>query len=386
MVEKRVQQKKQLWLKTAWLIMLLIFGMNSIQAQTDSEDTAYANNPVVQQANVVFNKIEANDWYVTAFNFLTRDQLPMGIKPVGGVGICADTARLTSQGGFFNIYAYIQLPQTTKKIVFAGKNIAFNPGGMGGSSSQPKLTLVTETTISFNSKGTIQLHLFGGDRNYVEWDCNGFKDVHLEGEFVFDTSLIVPDTSQHTTLKKVTSPFAVTLQDPSNFIITTSITPFTLAQNRDLSFSVTQLTADFSDIDNPPNAKFPAVYQQEYGSDINLWRGFYIKNLTIGLPSFLSTKSGRTTIQGNDIIIDDEGLSGSITAYNLFSSDASTTSWPISVESLSIELTQSRLMGGGIGGHLKIPFLGADSLTYMATIAENGSRDWDYHFLLQLDK
>src|SRR5581483_5409603 len=57
---------------------------------------------------------------------------------------------------------------------------------------------------------------------------------------------------------------------------------------------------------------------------------------------------------------------------------------PLSIEDISIKLLQNRLIGGGLGGHLNIPFLGNDSLKYAATVAENTTHGWDYRFTLQL--
>src|SRR5689334_9410781 len=102
------------------------------------------------------------------------------------------------------------------------------------------------------------------------------------------------------------------------------------------------------------------------------------------MPAFLSGKNGRSTIEATDFIVDDQGISGTIAAKNVVGIAESTSSWPVSVEDISIKLLQSRLIGGGLGGYLNIPFLGNDSLKYSATIAENSTHDWDYRFTLQL--
>lgn len=364
------------------VFLLSVTGMASVtQAQTGSE--TIPPSPEVTYALSVVQTVQTNNRWVSNLAGIGKSRLPVGIKDtVAGsqVIIAIDTARLTPQGATFNAYAGITFPQTNHTLAFRARNLVFTPGGIGGG-AQTQLVLVSEEL--FNVFPNVKLHLPANGSNYIEWDCNGFRDVHLKGEFIFDSTLIVPDSLSGA--KQVTAAFEVIIKDPNNFLITTSISPFTLTQNRELSFAVTQLTADFSDIANPPDANFPSVYRQQYGSDINLWRGFYIKDLTVRLPSFLSTKSGRTTIRATDFIIDDQGVSGNITATDLFSTGECTTLWPISVESLNIQLVQSRLIGGGLGGHLKMPFLGGDSLKYFATIAENTQHDWDYHFLLQLD-
>jgi hypothetical protein len=359
--------------------ILLLAGMHSFAQSKTGADTARVN-----YALNLSQKVTDGHRLVPDLQSVAKSQLPVGIPAeVGGkkVVICVDSARLTPQGAMFNAYAAIEFPQTGQKLAFAARNLAFNPGGIGGS-SQAKLALISD--VSFPVFNNVNLHLVADGSNFVEWDCNGFKRVHLKGEFVFSRDLLVPDSVADDGVAQVKAPFEADIADPNNFLIATSISPFSLPNNKDLSFSVYELTADFSDIASPPNAQFPSEYQQEFAGDINLWRGFYIKRVSVGMPAFLSGKSGRTTIEATDFLVDDQGISGTLSAKNIVSIGESTSAWPLSIEDISIKLLQSRLIGGGLGGHLNIPFLGSDSMKYSATIAENTAHDWDYRFTLQL--
>lgn len=361
------------------LLALLLAGITAF-GQTKFGDTVQVNYCINLSQTVT-----GGNRLVTDLQSAAKSQLPVGIPAdVGGkkVVICVDSAKLTPQGAVFNAYAAIDFPQANRKLAFAAKNLAFNPGGIGGT-SQAKLMLVSE--VSFAVCNNVDLHLLADGSNFVEWDCNGFKRVHLKGEFVFSRDLIVPDSAlDGGNTGQVKASFEADISDPNNFLIATSISPFSLPNNKDLSFSVYELTADFSDIASPANAQFPSEYQQEYAGDINLWRGFYVKRMSVAMPAFLSGKSGRTTLEATDFLIDEQGISGSIAAKNIVSIGESTSPWPLSIEDISIKLLQSRLIGGGLGGHLNIPFLGTDSMKYAASIAENTVHGWDYRFTLQL--
>lgn len=366
-------------IRTLYILSVLLLTTVSSFAQTKPADTAKAN-----YVYRLLQKITDNHRLVADLQSAGKSQLPVGIPAeVGGkkIVICVDSARLTPKGAVFNAYAAVEFPQTGQKLAFAARGLPFNPGGIGGA-SQAKLMLVSE--VSFPIFNNVDLHLLADGSNFVEWDCNGFKKVHLKGEFVFSRNLLVPDSVADNGTAQVKAAFEADINDPNNFLLTTSISPFSLPQTRDLSFSVYELTADFSDMASPANAQFPDEYKQEFAGDINLWRGFYIKRVSVGMPAFLSGKNGRSTIEATDFIVDDQGVSGTIAGKNIMGIGESTSAWPVSIEDLSIKLLQSRLIGGGLGGHLNIPFLGSDSMKYTATIAENSMHDWDYRFTLQL--
>ena len=364
--------------KALTLLGILLTGISTFAQSTAGE------NPKVNYAIDLSQKVTENKRLVADLQTAGKSQLPVGIPAsVGGfpVVVCVDSAKLTPRGALFSAYACIDFPQTNKKLAFAAKDIAFNPGGIGGS-SQAKLMLISD--VSFPVFNNVTLHLLANGSNYVEWDCNGFKSVHLKGEFVFSRDLIIPDSLIDDGVAEVKAPFEVTITDPKNFLVTTSISPFTLPTAKELSFSVYELTADFSDVASPPNAQFPSAYQQAFSGDINLWRGFYVKRVSVALPPFLAGKNGRKTVEATDFLVDDQGVSGTLAAKNVLSMGESTSSWPISVNDVYITLLQSKLIGGGLGGGINIPFLGSDSMKYTAIVAENEAHGWDYRFMVEL--
>src|SRR5689334_12013969 len=125
------------------LCMLLLAGACTL-AQSKIGDTAKVNYAIN-----LSSKLVSDNRLVSDLQGAAKSQLPVGIPAeVGGsrVVICVDSAKLTPKGALFNAYAAIDFPQTTKKLAFAAKDIAFNPGGIGGS-SQARLLLISEVSF-----------------------------------------------------------------------------------------------------------------------------------------------------------------------------------------------------------------------------------------------
>lgn len=297
-------------------------------------------------------------------------ELPVGVaREIGNTKyiIAIDSAYRADRGGwFFSAYASVTFPGTTRPIAFAAKNIGFNNGGLT-SSSQIKLLLVSEKTIPVNENLTIRLPANGA--NFVEFDCDGFKSITLRGDFIFSDDILIPDTEKAPGAEHVTASFEISTGDLSNILTSVSITPFKVNGVNDLSFEVRQAVADFSDIVNPSGFIFPQDYQSAYGGQIALWRGFFIKQVSVSVNSFGNPDAERPTFEASNLLIDDLGLSGVFSASNFISlSDGSAGGWPFSVDHLSIKLLYNQVNGGSLKGSLGIPLLGDDPVPYEAMV------------------
>ena len=317
------------------------------------------------------DKLSANDFA----------DLPLGIARQSGGStyiIAIDSAYSEERGWFFSAYASIKLPGTKQPIAFAAKNIAFNAGGLA-SSSQIKLLLVSTIKIEINDK--ISMLLPGDGRNFIEWDCNGFKSINLKGDFIFSDSVVEPDTDLAKGATTVTASFEINTKDLNDILIGVSITPFKIVGVDDLSFEVKNAVADFSDITNPKGFVFPPQYQQTFGADLQLWRGFFIQEADVRLTGF-SGNEKKPTIQAKNLLIDDLGFSGTIGAANLLSlSDGSAGGWPLSINEMSVTFLLNRITGGSLAGLLNVPFLGEESVPYAAQMEQVGD-DLNYRFSL----
>lgn len=353
-------------------------------AQTDYklvsgfENAVNSKCKVVQENCKITSKLDESDLF----------ELPLGISPQGCNGttiIVIDSAYRTEKGGqFFSAYASVVIPGTSKPIAFAAKNIGFGKGGLK-SSSQIKLVLVSTQSIKINDNVTLELPADG--HNYVEFDCDGFKAINLKGNFIFSDGLLKPDTDIAKGAKTVTASFEINTHDLNNIMATVNITPFRISGLNDVSFEVHNAVVDYSDIINPSGFIFPQGYQQTFGADINLWRGFYLQDLTVrikGLSGDSTTNKKPFTISARNLIIDDLGVSGIFTATNLMPlKEGSADGWPFSVDKLSAKLELNRLTGGSLEGYVGIPFLGDNPVGYSAMV-EQENNNMNYRFAVAI--
>jgi hypothetical protein len=170
--------------------LLLVVAGNISSAQ----DTI--TNPKINKVLSMVNSVTGNDNFVDQLSPDSNIALPVGIrKQIGAVRyvIAIDSCKFKPNGAYFNAYAAIDFPGTTKKLAFEAENILFNPKGVVGG-NQARLLLVSEHTIRINNMVTLKLKNDGS--NWVEWDCDGYKAINLTGYFVFNKANLLPDTTQ----------------------------------------------------------------------------------------------------------------------------------------------------------------------------------------------
>jgi len=309
--------------------------------------------------------------------------LPIGISPQGCSGttiIVIDSAqRVDRRSWFFSAYASVIIPGTNDPLAFAAKNIGFGKGGLKAT-SQIKLVLVTPQRIRINDNLTLELPADG--HNYVEFDCSGFKAINLKGNFVFSDGLLKPDKDLAKGATTVTASFEINTHDLNNIMATVNITPFTIRGLDDVSFEVRNAVVDYSDLINPSGFIFPQGYQQTFGDNINLWRGFYLQDLAVRIKGFSdSTTSGKDLkIEARNLLIDDLGVSGLFSVSNLLNlKEGSAGGWPLSIEELSVKIQLNRLTGGAMSGEVSLPFLGENPMGYSAMV-EQDNEGMNYRF------
>jgi hypothetical protein len=371
------------WISKTILFLLFIVKAGSLLAQDIPPPSAADNAKVSFVAAKVALARNRTTNYLDPSSI---QNLPLGIpKMVGGKTfvIAIDSGRLTPQAALVNAYAMVGLPGIRDSIAFEGKDIPINPGGVGGN-SVARISLASRQVIQLSSQ--IQLVLSPGDPNYVEFDCQGFKDISLTGEFVFSRDLLVPDSSAGTSLQNVVATFQVSASDFSNMLFSVNITPFRLPFLKDVGFEIKNAYVDLSDITNPDGITFPAEYASAYQDDISLWHGFYIQQLNIRLPGYIKDAQGKpVTIFGSNMLIDNKGFTGTVGVKNLLALNNNGNDWPFSIDNMSVSFSMGHLTGGNMSGAIALPFVGGDTLGYQATVAEKDNAI-DFSFLVSLDE
>jgi hypothetical protein len=327
-------------------------------------------NPLELRVNSLCKDIAENGKTTDKLTANDFAELPLGIARKSGsvtYVIAIDSAYSEERGWFFSAYSSITLPGTTQPLAFAAKNIAFNAGGLT-SSSQVKLLLVSTIKVKINDN--ISMILPGDGKNFIEWDCNGFKSINLKGDFIFSDTFIEPDSALAAGATSVRAGFEINTKDINDILLSVSITPFKLSGVDELSFEIKNAVADFSDIVNPTGFSFPAEYQQTFGADIKLWRGFFIQDAIIHFNSFANADK-KPTLFAKNFLIDDLGVSGTVGGTNLISlKEGSAGGWPISIDQVSVKFLLNRVTGGSLAGNLNIPLLGEDPVPYAAEMEQ----------------
>ncbi|RFM32335.1 hypothetical protein [Chitinophaga silvisoli] len=345
-------------LQQLWLVILCLLSPASSLAGT-TPDTNYVAG--------IFKAIQDSGHYISALGSQEMGHLPVGlVREINGrvYVIAIDSARFTPRGAYLNAYFKFTFPGTDYDLIFGGKDIAFTPGGIGAGGAT-KLVLLSDQHIGLNEH--LQLVFPGDGRNYIEWDCNGFKGANLSGIFEFDPKWLTPEDPS---LNQLKASLQVHVSDLSDIMAAIDLPAFHIAGLNDFSFKVTNAVVDLSDLANP--AGLPA-------SDA-LWRGFYLQELEVALPVQL----GRPVLKVTDFMIDDQGISGTLSGKDLLPlGDANLGGWPISINSLSIGFSKNKLNGGSLGGQLQIPFLGASPVDYTAAVNMRGDNPY-YSFALAI--
>ena len=362
----------------------VIIGLIAIVCIENTFAQDSINNPKVDTVLSEVNKVETNKNFIENFSPDNNVSLPFGIiKQVGSVRyvIAIDSCKFKPAGAYFNAYAAIEFPGTTKKLAFEGMNIKFNPQGVIGG-NQARLMLVSEHTIKINN--TVSLQLKNDGSNWVEWDCGGFKAINLKGYFIFNKGKLYPDKTQ-TKDTVVTASFQIYTTDIHNFITQVSITPFMIEGLKDWAFSVTNATVDMSELDNPKGMIFPVGYTNPNMITPPMWTGFYLQSVKVKIPSEISKTGKRTELTANDLLIDHMGLTGLFQINNVIRLDeGSMSGWDFSVDELGIGFVCNQLNSGHLKGRVTIPATDtSQSLTYAANVCYNPTnKETDYNFMI----
>ena len=336
-----------------------------------SLDEEIRNNPAAQANN---------------FNPQDSASLPIGIvKEIGNTIyiICIDSARFTPQGAFFSVYMAMDFPGADRKIAFAAKNIQFNPKGvlLGNGA---RLQLVSEQVVGLGPKTDLVFKADG--QNYIEWDCNGYKQAGLSLEFVFKGDMLI---NAQDPAQPVKAPLQTVINDLNNIVFQIpSITPFKVKGAEDFIFALSNIVIDRSEYTTPSGVTLSPQALLTYNDNIESWKGFYAGRAIVTLPNKLSKKNEQTEVYAQNLIIDDSGLSGTFGANNVFStSDGEMNGkWGFSIDNIQVDIANNQLTSGTIGGSIQVPPMDNQSFSYSASVTQNvNSGDLDYAFTVSPD-
>jgi hypothetical protein len=314
--------------------------------------------------------------------------LPLAIeKEVGGkkYAILLDNITFDANaGGKLDAFLILPVPGGSgDSIVFQALNVPFTPGGANFSST--RLVLKCDAPIRIND--VAQLKILANNETYIEWDCEGFKNLSLAAEVEFCRNVLVPygtdlKPAPDSVKLKATLSSKISAWDDVTFGVTFSHT-FGISEEGGVLFNVTDAYLDMSDTKTPPTLTFPSNYPFVDANSRNLWKGFYIKQFSIYLPSELDKSKTPRGVTLSDMIIDDGGVSVvvSLPGPVIPLSDGNLDGWAFSIDSVLVKILRNKFSGAGFGGLINIPILSSsqgsaitpeDCVRYTATIEQGG--------------
>lgn len=278
--------------------------------------------------------------------------LPMGLAygEDHSYMIVIDKATIYPGYAQFSAFMVLTNPLDNSKIRFRANNIGFSfkQGLING----VQLELIEKKQIKVQKDAS--LWFLPG--SYVDWDCNGFKSLGINGELELNEkrfTKINPQTGDE--LGKVSAFFSIVASDLQNLMVEISLEPFKIKGFNEAYFAFESMTLDFSDATNAQGFALPNNYPGGFtGEMINLWRGFYVKEARIYLSGKFAGKGGQpTSFYAQNLILDDYGLTGVMGVDNLLSLEKGQIgSWPMSIDNFAMEFFTGELKALGLKGQL----------------------------------
>lgn len=354
--------------KTVFVIFFMVCCTHSFAQQ----------NTKVEAAQKVLSKITEKNSYVDDLlkALSTRVSLPVGVKRTisnNEVVIAIDKVKFRKDYTEFSAFVRITTSLKSKGgedvVLFFGANglKITNEGSIIG---EANVSLLQDIEIPFNKNASITLkgHYDGGNSNsktYVSLDCNGFKELGIDADVVFSKKMIRGFNAKDSTVR---ANFRTVVGSFNDIVANITLPRFEIVGLDGFEFEVNNVSLDFSDLRNDPSVSYPSGYVQNYmipGNE-NLWRGVYARNISVTLPQQFASKGNakRTSFQAENMLIDENGITGLFSANNILSfGDGDASGWSFSVEGFKMELEANRIKGAGFDGQIGLPFKTGDKTT-----------------------
>lgn len=350
----------------------------------------------IDLARTLLAKVRQTQNYITNLDDATRFELPVGIsKTIGGLSydIVIHAIRLKPTHAELDVFMQFEVPQNGKVLTFMARGIKFT--GKGGIVGDATLELLGDYGINFNGD-KIQLILKGGTQGsgtYVTMDCDGFKEMSLNADVKFSRDLLLPENPDGSIASgNLMAGFKTTLSNWNDLLVQVDLPPFQVKSLKDFGFTASNIVFDFSDVRNAPSVVFPEGYinTDALPGNENLWRGFYMRELSIRIPQQFQKKSGgRTELRAQNMLIDNRGVSGLFTATNVIPlGEGNMNGWAFSLDSVAVKLMANELQQAGFDGQIVIPvsnektpfdytaFISGDN-EYLFTVAPTENLEFD---------
>jgi len=326
------------------------FTLDQADEDIQLETAAIVSDESPNKWDLILDKVISENRITSSLTEASFFSLPIGVSSGASSSymIVIDEASVYEDHAEFSAFMVLTNPLDGTKIRFRAKDIAFSfdSGLLNGM----KLELM-DTRKSKIMKDTYLNWLPGC---FVEWDCNGFKSLGINGSIELSKESYVavnPETGEESGV--VVAPIYATGSDFQNILVEFSLPTFKKKDFDEVFFSFTSVVLDFSDTANAPGFKLPANYPGNYSGEMkNLWQGLYVKDAVVTLAKKFNNKTGQmTSFYAGEVLLDDFGLTGHFGVENLISiENGRLGSWPMSISNLELEFFTGEFKSFAIGG------------------------------------
>lgn len=385
------------------LMAILLINGTSLSAQSAGEKVK-EDKQTTDYAFGLLEEVREAGKFISRLDSLYTIDLPVGIGARGDKNeeqYAIIISKLTVNQGqtYLDAYLAFTIPGTTKRVAFKGVDIPFSFNG--GIFDEAKLYLVSDFDVPLSSN--TQLILRGEGKSSVTIDCQGFKEMDITADVIFDSTMFVTENADGTIKNGVlTSSFQTTLTNWNDLLVGLSLEPFQLRALPGVGFNVNNAVIDLSDFKNPNGIQFSAAHNAGYFIEGNrdIWQGTFIQDVQVRLPAQFRKKTssemqadsimasldstyvptdsimaGRPTFYSKNILIDELGFTGRLGASQLMTlGEGDMQGWDYSVENFLIDIQANQLIAGQFNGQILVPKFQINQIfDYNAVIGLNGT-------------
>ena len=189
-----------------------------------------------------------------------------------------------------------------------------------------------------------------GGQTAAKLSCDGFKGLKLNGYYQLDGN-------QFANVGNSNAPqinFTGEANSLSDFIADATVLPMSIKALDRSELTVNKAIFDNSTTKNLGLVQFPKTYKGK--TDVS-WQGVYVQDFTLKLPSILPSQEDKLlTFNGKSLILDSTGITALAQATDITSVGIS--GFGLSIDTMSIAVTQNKLEDARLSGRVALPFFG----------------------------
>lgn len=273
-----------------------------------------------------------------------------------------DNIVFTPTGHTLDAFIVIETPFDGQKLVFEALDVAFTPAGPV--LNPVKIQLATDIHIRINNNA--RLKLLAGDSTYVMFDCLGFAGIAVAAQVELCRSVVLPYHPPSDSIlpdpRRVHGHFQTYMPSFGEFMVQLSMDPFAIPGYEDVKWLINGAAFDMSESVSPNGAP-PVGYNTPFagpGGFTPMWKGFYMDSFVVLLPRAFSKDSTPIAVGVEDVVIDNMGVSGIVSASNILPlSMGSAGGWAFSIDQFDLTVIMNQFSGAAFGGKVHVPIFRA---------------------------